>query len=231
MTSRKRGLMVPIVKAIYDAIGTDSPKVFVLAVTLTFAIFGFALAVVVNRGYQNSLRREHAAVLAKAQAEEFPAYRPQLLIVKWGQIEPDKAARPSHVVQQGFYIKNIGLGEAAIGVRVTLTVPTEVPDVWTNGEGSAPSVVIGRDQEAFVPLWRRLGGTLIGHVLSRFDLEHFLVQTYWNTFGNKEIPVTIRYTSNGKKYVTMQNLIYSPEQRYIVGFGNPVQTLDTEPSQ
>ena len=229
MTSEKRGLMVPIVKAIYDAIGTDSPKVFVLAVTLTFAVFGFALAVVVNRGYQNSVRKEHAAGLAKAQAEEFPVYRPQLLIVKWGQIEPDRAVRPAHVVQQGFYIKNIGLGEAAIGVRVTLTVPTEVPDVWTSGEGSTPSVVIGRDQETFVPLWRRLGG--VGHVLSRFDLQDFLMRTYWDMSGNKEIPVTIRYTSNGKGYVTTQNLIYSPEQRYIVGFGDPVQTLDAEASQ
>lgn len=166
-----------------------------------------------------------------AQVEALPANRPQLLIAKWGQIEPDKAARPAHAVQQGFYIKNIGLGEAAIGVRVTLTVPTEVPDVWTNGEGSAPSVVIGRDQEIFVPLWRRLGGYLLGHVLSRFDLPNFLLQTYNGTFGNKEIPATIRYTSNGKRYVTTQNLIYSPEQRYIVGFGDPVQTLDTEPLQ
>jgi hypothetical protein len=229
MTSRKRGLMVPIVKAIYDAIGTENPKVFILVVTLMFSTFGLMLAVVVNRGYQNSLRKEHAAILAKAQAQELPANRPQLLIAKWGQIEPDKAARGAHIIQQGFYIRNFGLGEAAIGVRATLTIPTEVPDVWTSGEGSAPTVAIGKDQEGFVPVWRKLGGPM--SVLARFDLPNFLLHTYNGTFGNKYIPVTISYTSNGKRYVTTQNLIYSPEQRYIFGFSDPVQTLDTEPSQ
>jgi hypothetical protein len=106
-----------------------------------------------------------------------------------------------------------------------------VPDVWTSGEGSTPTIAIGKDQEAFAPLWRVLGGHLLGNILTRFDLPNFLVQTYNGKFGNKEIPVTLRYGSNGRNYVTTQNLIYSPEQRYIVGFGNPVQTLDAEPSQ
>lgn len=165
-----------------------------------------------------------------SEGQTLPPNRPQLLIVKWGQIDPDKAARASHTVQQGFYIKNFGLGETAIGVKVTLTVPMEVPDVWTSGEGSTPTIAIGKDQEVFVPVWRKLGGYLIGHVLTRFDLQHFLMQTYQNTFGNKEIPVTIRYSSNGMKYITRQRLIYSPEQRYIVGFGDPEQSVESQTS-
>jgi hypothetical protein len=154
--------------------------------------------------------------------------------VKWGQIDEATFTahnKAPHIVQHGFFVRNFGLGETAIGVRVMLTVPTEVPDVWTSGEGSTPSLAIGKDQEVFAPLWRKLGGYLLGHVLSRFDLRQFLVQTYNGKFGNREVPVTIRYSSNGKRYVTTQNLIYSPEQRDIVGFGDPVQTLDAEPSQ
>jgi hypothetical protein len=167
--------------------------------------------------------------LPPSSALELPATRPQLVIVKWGQIdEATFTARNKapHIVQHGFFIRNIGLGEAAIGVRATLTVPIEVPDVWTSGEGSTPAIVIGKGEEVFVPLWRRLGGYLIGHVLSRFDLRHFLVQAYNGKFGNQEIPVTITYSSNGKDYVTTQSLIFSPEQRDIVGFGVPEQQLE-----
>ncbi len=228
MTSRKRGLMVPIVKAIYDAIGTENPKVFILLVTLMFALFGFVLAVVVNRGYQKSVEKEHAAILARTRAQEFPASRPQLRIVRWGQIDPAKA---SHAGQQGFYVANFGLGEAAVGVRASLTVPTEVQDEWTSGGDSTNAIIVGKDDgEVFVPLWRKMGGYGLEGVLARFDLRNFLIHVYNGKSGNREIPVTIRYTSNGKKYVTTQNLIYSPEQRDIT-FGVPVQTSDTEPSQ
>ena len=219
--------MLPIVKAIYDAIGTDNPKIFILLVTLMFALFGFVLAVVVNLGYQKSLASERAASLAKAKAEEFPANRPQLRIVRWGQIDPAQAARSAHTIQQGFYIANFGLGEAAVGVRVDLVVPTEVPDEWTSGGSSASAIVIGKDDgEVFVPVWRKMGGFGSQGVLARFDLPHFLINVYNGRFGNQEIPAKIKYSSNGKSYVTTQNLIYSPEQRYISGFGVPDQQLD-----
>jgi len=164
-----------------------------------------------------------------AQAETLPPNRPQLLIVKWGRIDSAKAERGAHVVQHGFYIQNIGLGETAIGVKVALEVPTEVSDVWSNGEGATPTVAIGKDdKDVFVPVWRKLGMSMF----SRWDLQEFLVETYQGKLlGNKEIPVTIRYSSNGKKYVTRQNLIYSPEQKQIVGFGDPVQTIESDTSQ
>ena len=177
----------------------------------------------------NLSRRQDFRDLPPPVVAELPATRPQLLIVKWGQIDEatfTAGNNARHIVQHGLFIRNIGLGEAAIGVRATLTVPMEVPDVWTSGEGSTPAIVIGNGEEVFVPLWRMLGGYLIGHVLSRFDLRHFLVQTYNGKFGNQEVPVTITYSSNGKIYATAQSLIFSPEQRDIVGFGAPEQRLE-----
>ena len=70
----------------------------------------------------------------KAEVETLPANRPQLLIVRWGQIDGATFTahnKAPHIVQHGFFIRNFGLGETAIGVRATLTVPIEVPDVWT----------------------------------------------------------------------------------------------------
>jgi hypothetical protein len=221
--------MVPIVKAIYDAIGTENPKVFILLVTLMFTLFGFVLAVVVNRGYQKSVEKEHAAILAKTRAQEFPASRPQLRIARWGHVDPAKAARGAHTIQQGFYLANFGLGEAAVGVQVSLVVPTEVPDEWTSGGSSSNAIIVGKDDgEIFVPIWRKIGGFGPQGVLARFDLPSFLINVYSGQFGNKEIPVTIKYSSNGENYVTTQNLIFSPEQRYISGFGVPEQRLDKE---
>jgi hypothetical protein len=86
----------------------------------------------------------------RPQVEALPATRPQLLIVKWGQIDEATYTahdRAPHIVQHGFFIRNFGLGETAIGVRVKLTVPIEIPDVWTSGEGASPTIAIGKDQE------------------------------------------------------------------------------------
>jgi hypothetical protein len=217
-----------ILLALSNPMGFDTTQRITGALALIFAAYFVA----------HTLHKWPARVAPppppKVEVEALPPNRPQLLIVKWGQIDEATFAahdKATHIVQHGFFMRNFGLGETTIGVRVALTVPTEIPDVWTNGEGSTPTIVIGKDQVVFVPLWRKMGGFLIGHVLSRFDLRYFLMQTFQDKFGNKEIPVTIRYTSNGKRYVTTQNLIYSPEQRDIVGFGDPVQTLDTEPSQ
>ena len=157
----------------------------------------------------------------KAEAE-LPATRPQLLIVKWGQIDANDAAQVQYVVQHGFTIRNFGLGETALGVRVSLSVPTEVPDLWWNGDGS-PSISIGKDKDVFIPVWRKLGI----HMLSRWDLQEFLRETYkGKPPGNKRLPVSVRYSSNGKKYITTQDLIYSPELHRLVGFGDPEQQLE-----
>ena len=174
---------------------------------------------------------EQAAALARAKAQELPANRPQLRIVRWGQIDPAKAARGAHTIQQGFYIANFGLGETAVGVEMSLIVPTEVPDEWTNGGSAANAIIVGKDDgEVFVPIWRKIGGFGSQGVLARFDLPSFLINVYNGKFGNQKIPVTIKYSSNGKNYVTLQSLIYSPEQRYISGFGVPEQRLEDSPS-
>jgi hypothetical protein len=133
------------------------------------------------------------------------------------------------MVQQGFYIKNFGMGESAIGVQVGFSIPSEVPDKWDNGEGSTPSISIDRDHEVFVPVWRKLSTVMV----NRWDLEGMLreLYEYQPRQGNQEIPVTISYSGDGTRYITRQDLIYSPELKRIVGFGVPKQRLEPEASQ
>jgi len=151
--------------------------------------------------------------------------RPQLRILSWGS---GRGAVGPEMLQRGFYIKNFG-GETALGVQVILHVPTEIPDKWTSGgEGAAPSIAIDKDTTAFVPVWRELSRSF-----DRWDLPGYLDEFYGSTSrqGNQAITVTIRYSCDGKRYLTTQDFIYSPELRQVVGFGNPLQTTEDSEKQ
>jgi hypothetical protein len=205
-----------VVALIANPMGFDTTQRITGALTLIFAAYFLAHTL-------HKLPPEVPPLPPRAQEETLPTNRPQILITRWGQIEPDKAARAAHVIQEGFYIKNIGLGETAIGITVELTVPAEIPDVWSSGGGSGPTIAIGKDEVVFVPVWRKLAGSMF----TRWDLHGFLHETYEAKLpGNKRIPISMRYGSNGKKYITTQDLIYSPELNQIVGFGDPEQQFE-----
>ena len=53
--------MFETVKAIHEALGITSPKMFIATVTVLFAFIGFVAAEIVERGYQNTLRRNSAS--------------------------------------------------------------------------------------------------------------------------------------------------------------------------
>ncbi len=183
---------------------------------LFFAVVGACVGCVLYNVGSEKYQKDHPLTM---QVESSPLSRPQLRILRWGQVASPE--RGPHIVQHGFYIKNFGMGETAIGIQVTLYTPAEVRDKWTSGEGLSPSISIDKNDVVFVPMWQVTNRNMF----TRFELDKALIEYYKGIIGTQEIPVTMKYSGDGKKYTTVQALRFSPEIKQM-SFGNPEQAMD-----
>jgi hypothetical protein len=82
--------MFETVKAIHEALGITSPKIFIATVTVLFALIGFVAAEIVERGYQNTLRRNSASTAPQQAITPTPS----ILTPSAGTVSPDNPPLP-----------------------------------------------------------------------------------------------------------------------------------------